>query len=98
MSNEIPAFPVSIYILDELAERGWSYHDAAKRLNSDDIVTDNLWLRLLCCTPAWYEHKIVFSEYDARQLAQIFGTSSEMWLNLAAAFDEARRKSAEVGD
>ena len=83
----IPAFPISIFVHEELIERSWSFVDAARQISTNEI--DILWLQLICHTPAWYEGTIIFTQRDADKLAAIFGTSSELWLNHAKAFAES---------
>jgi hypothetical protein len=85
MRLEDIAFPVGEYVREELTARGWTTLDAIKRLDGFPAHNE-LWLELVCCVPAWYKHNILFKPDEAERLAQIFGTSAELWIKLDASF------------
>ena len=82
----IHAFPVGGYVQEELDARNWSAQFAA---NNDPERT--LWLELICCVPAWFEHEILFEKKDADYLAELFDTSSQMWLKMHETFSNWRK-------
>jgi HTH-type transcriptional regulator/antitoxin HigA len=77
MSNRIPAevFPPGEFILDELAERGWTQASLAEITGRPDST--------ICSIIAG---KKALTEEIAVELASAFGTSPEFWLNLANAY------------
>jgi len=89
------AFPVGEYVAEELEARGWSTAYAATLIDGDPEENE-LWIELLCCLPMWEKHDIKFSESDANWLEQLFGVSSQTWLNLHAAYLKARKERNDV--
>jgi len=87
MAEFIPveAFPVGKFVAEELETRGWTTAHAATLLDGDPVENE-LWLRLLCCLPAWEKHNVVFSEREAKELEQLFGVSAQTWLNLDVSY------------
>jgi HTH-type transcriptional regulator/antitoxin HigA len=69
-----------VFILDEMEERRWTIHDLATKsgISVDrmkDIITS----------------EVSISMDDAQGLARAFGTSAQLWVNLA---DAAKRKES----
>ena len=85
-------YPVGEYVAEELESRGWTTSHAATLLDGDTDV-NMLWLDLLCCREIWEKHDIAFPEAEAEKLAELFGTSSQLWMNLHASYLRAKREN-----
>jgi HTH-type transcriptional regulator/antitoxin HigA len=85
MTNRIPAevFPPGEYIKDELEERGWTQLDLAEILGRPLQLVSEIILG-----------KRGISPETARGLAEAFGTSAQLWLNLDAAWQLYNSRSA----
>ena len=93
----IEAFPVGELVAKELEARGWTTAYAAT-LISGNPAENELWLDLLCCNELWERNDISFSEPEAEQLAELFGTSAKLWLNLHESYLRAKTAIAEGAD
>ncbi len=89
--NQAPAeaFSVGEYVADELEAREWTTAYAATLMDGD-VAKNELWLDLLCCLPAWEKYDVKFSESDAKRLGKLFGTSTQLWLNIHASYLRAK--------
>jgi len=78
MTERVPAevFPPGEYIRDELEERGWTQNDLAEILGRPLQLVNEIILSKRGITPE-----------TARGLAEAFGTSAQLWLNLEAAWE-----------
>lgn len=87
--------PVGEYVADELRTRGWTTAYAATLMpgNRDE---NELWLDLLCAVALCEDYDIDFSEHEAKRLEELFGISSQTWLNLHKAYMDT--KSAKGGE
>ena len=85
MTNRVPAevFPPGEYIKDELEERGWTQLDLAEILGRPFQLVNEIIL-----------DKRGISPETARGLAEAFGTSAQLWLNLDAAWQLYKSRSA----
>lgn len=79
------AFPVGEYVSEELEARGWTTAYAASQISGNPDENE-LWLDLLCCLPMWED----FDELEANRLEQLFGVSSQTWLNIHDAYLRAK--------
>ena len=81
MKRKIPeSFHPSEYLKDELKERGWSVDKLAKKLDVPPITVKRVISEQLPISPAL-----------ADRLSRVLGTGSEIWLNLQAAYDLAKK-------
>lgn len=80
MRERIPAqvLPPSIFILDELAARGWARFDIVRRSHLSASELDDI-----------IDQYVPITEHSAQQLGRAFGTSSMLWLRLDASFRPA---------
>lgn len=69
-------FPVCDFVNEELAARGWTTEHFTAQLR---------WLPSM--TRRLLDGRLRIGEYEARDLARVFGTSVDLWLNLQAAAD-----------
>lgn len=88
------AFPVWSYIRDELTARGWTTIDIAYRMGGDTMTN-------LCCLDllrdvAPHDTRLTLGADTAAGLANAFGTSAELWLNLDASFRAAVEAGREI--
>ena len=91
MIIQMEAFPVGEYVTEELESRGWTTAYAASLMDGNPMENE-LWLDLMCCLPIWEKHDVKFSEGEAERLGKLFGTSSEIWLNLHKAYLGAKAR------
>jgi len=75
------------YILDELAERGWTVQRLTAEMGLPKWRVDYV-KRVICGSPLTPEF--------AGQLSQAFGTSATLWLNLEKAYRKAVAKACGV--
>ena len=86
MSERKPAmaFAPGEYLLSEINARGMTAAEFCKKSGLD-----------------WdYIGKLLFAEtrvtkYAARQIADVFGTSAELWLNLQKAYDNRKQEASD---
>ena len=84
-------FPVGEFIRDELHARRWRVRDLALRMGGDvDVNHCTLDFLMLAPRPGY-----PLGTEMAGKLAQAFGTTPELWLNLDAAWQSWKR---EIGD
>lgn len=85
MTKKIPAqcFHPGEYVSDEIAARGWSVEELAKRMAQTPATTfgDEFVKDFVNC-------KQDVTPFVAFALHRAFGTSAELWMNLQAAYDE----------
>lgn len=84
-------FSVGDYVSEELEARGWSHAFAAARAKGN-LDFNTVWLRLISCRPMWWKHDVRFPQHEAERLARIFGTSSELWMNIHQRFTDEKAK------
>jgi plasmid maintenance system antidote protein VapI len=70
-TNRVPRTPLSVFLEDELLERGWTLAELSHRMGLDPIIIDGLF------TGAYLIHPDL-----AQRLSNAFGTSAEFWLRL----------------
>lgn len=87
-------FSVGDYVSEELATRGWSYAFAAARAKGD-LDHNTVWLRLICHRTMWWEYHALLSQKEADRLACIFGTSSELFMNIHNRFQAEKAKLSQ---
>lgn len=66
------SFPPHVYIVEEMADRGWNVHDLAGAMRVPVGIASDVMSGI---EPV--------SSLIARRLGWAFGTSTEIWLNLA---------------
>lgn len=87
-----PGFHPSIYIKDELQERGWTLQDLVFRMRRYEGTKD--WaLNMLAMEMymAVKEPNIIIDQRMATELGTAFGVSPELWLNLDRLWHESLR-------
>lgn len=77
--NNPEAFAPGEYISEELEARGWSQLDLAEILGRPPQAVNEIIKAKRAITPE-----------TARGLADAFGTSAHMWMNLQSAYDLAK--------
>jgi HTH-type transcriptional regulator/antitoxin HigA len=80
------AFAPGSYIAEELEARGWTASDLAIRMGGatiEEMAKDQLVVELFI---AVHDPKLVLDTATARKLAEAFGTSTMLWLNLDAGY------------
>ena len=85
-ANRVPAqcFPVGEFIADEMAARGWTIYDVARRMGDGDQATWALTVDLLIeCSD---NPGVVLDVETAQRLGKAFDTSADLWLNLHRAY------------
>lgn len=83
-TNNPEAFSPGEYISEELEARGWSQLDLAEILGRPPQAVNEIIRAKRAVTPD-----------TARGLAEAFGTSAQLWMNLQSAFDLARIQHTE---
>ena len=78
------AFSPGEYISEELEARGWSQLDLAEILGRPPQAVNEI-----------IKSKRAISPETARGLADAFGTSAQMWMNLQSAYDLAKMQHSE---
>lgn len=79
-------FPPGDFIREELEERGWTQKDLAEVLGRPPQAVNQIIKGTKRVTPE-----------TAVELAQAFGTSPELWLNLEAAYRLSHVRSLDAG-
>lgn len=86
LASRIPAevFPVGIFILEEMKARGWTTHKVAALMRGPTDVNE-LAIELTLYAPT---KGVLLGEDMGRDLARVFGTSEDYWLNLDKAWQQ----------
>lgn len=75
-------WPVGHFIKDEMKERGWTRRELVQRLG-EPLDVNSLAIALLIDTP---RKGMLIGKDLASDLARVFGTSPELWINLDVAW------------
>jgi hypothetical protein len=90
----VQLFPISDYVNEELAARGWTARFAVRNLDGDRDENE-LWLDFMCCRDLWIDRDdVTFTADDATRLAQIFGVDAGTFTRLHEAFLRAKAVAA----
>lgn len=88
MSERIPAQVehVSVFIADELEARGWTHERLAVEMTKKELATNQLTVGLLLDVQ---DPGMILDKETAHKLANAFGVSQDLFLNLDAAWRKA---------
>lgn len=84
-ADRIPAeaFPLGVFLQEEMTARGWDEADVAVRMGGDDVVKN---LFLVQLTLAVHNPNLILDEKTACGFARAFDVSPAMFLNLDSAY------------
>jgi len=95
MTEPKPAvvYPPGTYVLEEMAERGWTFERLCAECRWKGEVPWAHWLRLYICGDRDVDECMTYSV--SRGLARAFGTSVDVWVGLDIAWQTILRASAK---
>ncbi len=90
-------FSVCVFVKEEMEARGWTLEDLINHMPGNQDV-NRLTLDIMFATPEFDDDirkDMRLGEQTAIDLAQAFGTSKELWMNLDAAWATAAEKRSD---